>query len=134
MNNTGDEPPGCRPDPELERFKHRPSPSMQRYYDYREPEEDMRPPSKAEIAMARLTSELAIYRTYFQGHMTRELAEELLAGLKAMTDEEIVELAMSDSEIREPTTYGIHGGTIAPDSTPDALGELAKGHTVGGAK
>jgi hypothetical protein len=31
------------------------------------------------------------------------------------------------------TTYGIHGGTIAPDSTPDALGELVKEQTVGGA-
>jgi hypothetical protein len=69
---------------------------MQRYYDYREPEEGMRTPSKAEIALARLTSELAMYRTYFQGHMTRELAEELLAGLKAMTDEEIVALALED--------------------------------------
>jgi hypothetical protein len=31
-------------------------------------------------------------------------------------------------------SYGIHGGTIAPDSTPDALGELVKEQTVGGAK
>jgi hypothetical protein len=130
---TNEPPSGCLRDPEDNPPKHRPSPSMQRYYDYREPEEDMRTPSKAEIALARLTSELAIHCTYFQWHMTRELAEELLAGLKAMTDEEIIELAMSDSEIREPTTYGIHGGTIAPDSTPDALGELVKEQTVGGA-
>jgi hypothetical protein len=33
-----------------------------------------------------------------------------------------------------PATYGIHGGSIAPDSTPDALGELVKEQTVGGAK
>jgi hypothetical protein len=90
----------------------------------------MRSPSKAEIALARLTSELAMCRTYFKGHMTRELAEELLAGLKAMTDEEIVELAMSDSEICEPTTYGIHGGSIAPDTTGDEIGELSKSHSM----
>jgi hypothetical protein len=106
---------------------------MKRYYDNRR--KKMRTPSKAEIALARLTSELAMYRTYFQGHMTRELAEELLAGLKAMTDEEIVALALEDElEVApvSPKPCGMFGGAYCPDSTPDALGELAKEQTCGG--